>query len=81
VEFLTLLGAALLGFSDAELHQTVWRELAYGVSGYIEFSLSTDISRMVYDVVNSRLYVSAHYKWRQGFNPWFELTGTPNLPV
>ena len=39
------------------------------------------MSRLVYDVATSRLYVSAHYKWREGYNPWFEVTGVPNRPI
>lgn len=63
--------------TDQILRRTVWGTLAMGVSGYVEFSTSQAISRIVYDVVNDRIYVSAHYKWREGYNPWFEVVGAP----
>jgi hypothetical protein len=59
VEFTNRLRLARPGFPDAQLRQCIWRELAYRVSAYIEFAPSTDTSRLVYNVVNSRVYVSA----------------------
>ena len=80
-EYRNLLAAELAAFTDGDLRLSAWQELAYGVSGYIEFSMHGSISRLVYDVATSRLYVSAHYKWREGYNPWFEVTGVPNRPI
>lgn len=51
--------------------------LCQGVSAYIEFSMPGGISRLVYDPVNDRVYITAHYKWREGYNPFFEILGFP----
>lgn len=77
VEFLNLVKAAKGQITREQLAQSVGPALAQGVSGYVEFNLPGDMSRLVWDVVNNRIYVSAHYKWRLGYNPWFEITGAP----
>ena len=52
--------------------------LGYGVSTYVEFWLSSSqISRLIYEYVNKKFYVTAHYKWKDGYNPFFEITGVP----
>jgi len=76
-QFIAAVAAARGAVSNAQLVESVGAALAQGVSGYIEFSMPGDISRLVYDAVNGNVYVSAHYKWRLGYNPWFEITGAP----
>ncbi len=63
------------GMGNADAKCMAWAELAQGVSAYIEFHIPGGISRLVFDPVNQCIYVSAHYKWRQGYNPWFQVTG------
>jgi hypothetical protein len=45
-----------------------------GGAGYIEFDVSDEqVSRLVYDYSKSpgRFYISMHYTWHKGMNPWF----------
>ena len=44
---------------------------------YIEFGGGGLASRFVWDYVNDRFFLSAHYNWVDGYNPFFEITGTP----
>jgi hypothetical protein len=76
-EYQQLLGAAPYGLSDQQLRRSLWAGLAAGVGPYIEFSTTSSVSRIVYDCVADRIYLSAHYKWREGYNPWFEVLGAP----
>lgn len=77
-EFERLMRAHFAGATDTDLRRRVWATLAQGVTGYVEFSLpSAGISRLVYDVVGDKIFLSAHYKWREGYNPWFEVQNTP----
>jgi hypothetical protein len=76
-EYLQLLGAAPYGLTDQTLRRSVWAELTAGVSAYIEFNTTSAVSRIVYDCVGDRIYLSVHYKWREGYNPWFEVTQAP----
>lgn len=62
-------------FTTAEVKNSVWAELGQGVSAYIEFNLPGDISRLVYDPGRNKIYLSAHYHWRDGYNPWFYVSG------
>lgn len=62
---------------NANILLSVWSAVAQEVSAYIEFSLSNDISRLMYDFVNRRVYICAHYKWRNGYNPFFEVLQFP----
>jgi hypothetical protein len=78
-QFIRLVATARQAMTDAQLADSVGSVLTQGVSAYIEFSLPGQISRLVYDVNSGRVYISAHYKWRQGYNPWFEVTGHPGV--
>ena len=73
LEFIGLVSAQRRARTTQQLVDSVGAALAQGVSGYVEFSMAGDISRLVWDVVNNRVYVSAHYKWRLGYNPWFRI--------
>jgi hypothetical protein len=42
---------------------------------YVEFNVASRINRMMYDYVNGRFYITPHYNWYRGFNPFFQLTG------
>jgi len=65
--------------TDAQVRDSAMAALCGGISGYIEFSLPGSISRMLYEPVNHRVYVTAHYKWHHGYNPFFQVTGFPAL--
>lgn len=65
--------------TDANIRLRAWGALGMGVSAYLEFNLPGSISRLVFDYVNGHVYVTAHYKWRKGFNPFFKVTGLPPL--
>ena len=67
--------ARAANFTTADVKNSVWAELGQGVSAYIEFNLPSDISRLVYDPVGNKIYLSAHYHWREGYNPWFYVEG------
>ncbi|MGH2497393.1 MAG: DUF4157 domain-containing protein [Ktedonobacteraceae bacterium] len=67
----------LAALGNAGLRLSAWAGLAQGVSAYIEFSMAGGMSRLIYDPVNNRVYITAHYKWRQGNNPFFQVTGFP----
>jgi hypothetical protein len=56
-----------------------WSEYAQDFP-YVEFSLGgSELSRMIYDYVNAKFYISAHYHWHKGYNPFFEVTGLSDL--
>lgn len=64
-------------YDDNAFRQMAWLAMGSGVSAYIEFNLpgqSDGISRLLYDFVGNKFYVTAHYKWRDGYNPFFEIT-------
>lgn len=64
-------------YDDDAFRQMAWLAMGSGVSAYIEFNLpgqSDGISRLLYDFVGNKFYVTAHYKWRNGYNPFFEIT-------
>ena len=65
--------------TDTELRRSVWAGLGAGVSRYIEFATAhgSGISRIVYDVVDDDIYLTAHYKMHQGYNPFFRVEGAP----
>lgn len=43
---------------------------------YVEFAgPSTEVSRFVYDYANGAFYLSVHYRWHRGYNPFFRVTG------
>jgi hypothetical protein len=44
---------------------------------YIEFGGGGLASRFIWDYANDRFFLSAHYNWVDGFNPFFQITGTP----
>jgi hypothetical protein len=74
-EFHRKAARARAGMNNGQVVDSAMAALAAGVSGYIEFSMAHDISRLMYDPVNNRIFVTAHYKWRQGYNPFFRITG------
>lgn len=46
------------------------------LSPHIEFAgPSTDVSRFVYDYATGAFYLSVHYQWHRGYNPFFRVTG------
>ena len=66
------------GMTADEFGDIALASLGYGVSTYVEFWLSSSqISRLIYEYVNKKFYVTAHYKWKDGYNPFFEITGVP----
>src|SRR5207244_5668579 len=47
---------------------------------FVEFSIPHDyVNRLIYDYVNGRFYISFHYHWHEGYNPFFEVQGLPDL--
>ncbi|HKV56928.1 MAG TPA: DUF4157 domain-containing protein, partial [Ktedonobacteraceae bacterium] len=76
-EYNQLRAARLAPLGNAGLRLSVWASLAGGVSAYIEFHMAGGMSRLIYDPVNNRVYITAHYKWRQGNNPFFQVTAFP----
>lgn len=45
---------------------------------FVEFAgPSTDVSRFVYDYATGAFYLSVHYQWHRGYNPFFRVTGLP----
>lgn len=60
--------------NPALLRESLWGSIASGVSGYIEFNISGAVGRLVYDPIGDHLFLTAHYKWRKGYNPFFEIT-------
>ena len=78
---LTSLGVWFKGQVTAKrqlLSTAMIRESLFGTidpSGpYLEFNLTGGISRAVYDWQNGDLYLSAHFKWGAGYNPFFKVT-------
>jgi hypothetical protein len=47
---------------------------------FIEFTAEKGlgVNRFVWDLINDRYYVSLHYNWIEGYNPFFEVTGLPS---
>ena len=78
-EYEKLLAQAVAGYSDPDLGDLAIAAMGFGVSAYIEFNLTTMISRLMYDFVNKKFYLTAHYRWKDGYNPFFEVTGVPAL--
>jgi hypothetical protein len=78
-EYENLRAPHLPSLNNANVKLSAMAALCQGVSAYIEFSMSHDVSRLVYEPVNSRVYIATHYKWHLGYNPFFEVTGFPAL--
>lgn len=76
-EYEALRAVQVPAIGNANAKMSAMSALCQGVSAYIEFSLAGDISRFMFDPVNNRSYVTAHYKWRQGKSPFFEVLGFP----
>lgn len=74
---LNLLRAAIASLADGDVGDSAIIALCQGESAYIEFNMPGDISRLIYEPTHGRVYLSAHYKWLQGYNPFFEITGAP----
>jgi len=79
VEFLGLVHAERQNLNAANVEASVGAALAQGVSSFVEFSMAGHISRLVWDVVTNDIYISAHYKWRLGYNPWFKINNYPAI--
>lgn len=79
VEYEKLHAQALAGYSDRQVADMAIAAVGFGVSVYLEFHLSHQISRLMYDFVNRQFYLTAHYKWKDGYNPFFLVTGLPQL--
>lgn len=78
-EYEKLLAHELGAYDDLGLGDLALASMGFGVSAYIEFNLPHKISRLMYDFVNKKFYLTAHYKWKDGYNPFFEVTGMPPL--
>lgn len=78
-EFLGLVYAQRQNLNAANVEASVGAALAQGVSSFVEFSMAGHISRLVWDVVTNDIYISAHYKWRLGYNPWFKINNYPAI--
>ena len=54
---------------------------AYGAPAcpYIEFDGGAGIARIIYDYVNDAFYISSHYNWVDGYNPFFRVDGMTAL--
>lgn len=78
-EYEALRAVQVPGIGNDNVKMSAMSALCQGVSAYIEFSLAGDISRFMYDPVNDQAYVTAHYKWRQGKSPFFEVVGFPGV--
>jgi hypothetical protein len=76
-ECTALLAQEMVGINDAAVKLSAMAALCQGVSAYIEFNIPGGISRVLYEPVNNRIYLSAHYKWHRGYNPFFEVTAFP----
>jgi hypothetical protein len=74
-EFEQRYNAEIAQLTNAQVLDSAMAALCGGVSGYIEFSMAHDISRLIYDPVTGHVFVTAHYKWRQGYNPFFYING------
>ena len=79
VEYLGLVHAERANLNAANVEASVGAALAQGVSSFVEFSMPGHISRLVWDVVTNDIYISAHYKWRLGYNPWFKINNYPAI--
>lgn len=79
VEFIGLVAAERANLNRDNVEASVGAALAQGVSSFVEFSMPGHISRLVWDVVTNAIYVSAHYKWRLGYNPWFQINNYPAI--
>jgi hypothetical protein len=67
----------LTDLADDDVKGAAMAALCGGVSAYIEFSMAGGISRLMYEPVNNRVYITAHYKWREGYNPFFQVENFP----
>jgi hypothetical protein len=64
-----------------EISQAHWYQYALsagGASPFIEFDIGTVSGiggwRLIFDYVNRNFYLSLHYNWHSGYNPFFKLT-------
>lgn len=76
-EYEVLRAAHVPAIGTPNVKMSAMSALCQGVSGYIEFSMGGGISRLMFDAANNRVYVTAHYKWREGKSPFFEVLGFP----
>jgi hypothetical protein len=59
-----------------------WARYATGAGAiancpYIEFAGGGIANRFIWDYVNDTFFLSVHYNWVDGYNPFFEILGTP----
>ena len=78
-EYLNLVAAERPNLNQANVESSVGAALSQGISSFVEFNMPHNISRLVWDVVSNDIYISAHYKWRLGYNPWFKINNYPAI--
>lgn len=74
---------AALGGAPSNRQRMVLHWCAYAMQqpaalpyAYIEFAgPSTYVSRFLYDYTSGDFYLSVHYSWSKGYNPFFKVTG------
>lgn len=76
-EFEQLKLGALGALTDAGVKSSALSVLCGGLGGYIEFNMPSEISRLMYDAEHGDVYITAHYKWREGYNPFFQVNSFP----
>ncbi len=59
--------------TNPTLKESIWSYIGNNISGYIEFNIPGAVGRLVYDPMGENLYICAHYKWRNGYNPFFQI--------
>ena len=72
------LGRALTADEISQAHWYQYALSAGGASAFIEFDIGTVSGiggwRLIFDYVNRNFYLSLHYNWHSGYNPFFKLT-------
>jgi hypothetical protein len=61
-----------------------WSNYSQNATGelypYVEFSVgNAHLSRLCYDYVGGNFFVSFHYRWHKGFNPFFHVGGLQDV--
>ena len=79
VEYLGLVAAERMNLNNVNVEASVGAALSQGISSFVEFNMPHAVSRLVWDVVTNDIYISAHYKWRLGYNPWFKINNYPAI--
>jgi hypothetical protein len=69
--------------TKGERAQLAWARYAISTSPqpttYVEFDPAAGwgISRLLYDYMSDKFYITAHYQWVEGYNPFFLVSGLP----